>query len=230
MWPLITSGIGLGIIDSLNPFTISAQAVLQALVKKTHHIWYYILGTFISYFIGGLLVIYGMDKVFSAFYRHVMAAYSGVIFSVEITVGIGLVFLGAFLLYKRKTVSPASKTKEKEIAPPKSVAPVFLLILGASNTIGDLPTAIPYLIFIAQLVEASISMGSVLFLLLVYNVIYILPLVLLFFLYLFNRDKVDNFIGKFRKKATKISEWAAIVVPITAGLFLGIHGYVNLFL
>ncbi|WP_393965618.1 GAP family protein [Exiguobacterium sp. S22-S28] len=229
MWPLITSGIGLGLIDSLNPFTISAQAVLQALVKKTHHIWYYIFGTFISYFIGGLLVIYGMDKVFSSFYRHIMATYSSVIFSIEITVGIGLVFLGAFFLYKRKTASPTIKIKEKKITPPKSVTPSFLLILGVSNTIGDLPTAIPYLIFIAQLVEASISMTSVIFLLLIYNVIYILPLVLLFLLYLSNRNKVDEFIEKFRKKSEKISEWAGIIVPIVAGLFLGIHGYINLF-
>lgn len=114
MWLLITSGIGLGLIDSLNPFTISAQAVLQALVKKTHHIWYYIFGTFISYFTGGILVIYGIDKVFSSFYRHIMATYSSVIFSIEIAVGIGLVFLGALFLYKRKTASPTSKIKWKK--------------------------------------------------------------------------------------------------------------------
>ncbi|MDN7240629.1 GAP family protein [Planococcus sp. N028] len=229
MWPLLSTGVGLGLIDSLNPFTISAQAVLQALVKKSYHIWYYIFGTFISYFIGGLLVIFGIDKFFSTFYGSIMAEYSNIIFSLEITLGIGLVFLGAFLLYKKKKASPSSNKKEKKIAPPKSVTPLFLLFLGVSNTIGDLPTAIPYLIFIAQLVEASISMGSVLFLLLIYNIIYILPLVILFFLYIFNKDKVDTTIEKLRRKVANISEWAAIILPTAAGVFLGIHGYISLF-
>lgn len=61
MWSLLLIGISLGLLDCLNPFTISTQVVLQPFVKKPHHVLYYIVGTYLSYLFGGMLVYWGID-------------------------------------------------------------------------------------------------------------------------------------------------------------------------
>jgi cytochrome c biogenesis protein CcdA len=242
MWTLLLIGISLGLLDCLNPFTISAQAVLHTLVKKTHHVLYYIVGTFLTYFIGGIFVFFGIDKVISLFLKNIMTSHGIVIFSIEIALGIGLFLLGAFLLYKQikkiktdKSISgeqtedcvKGENTRERKFAP-KHIKPVYLFFLGASNTIFDLPTGVPYLLFIAQIVEAKLTIGKVLFLFTFYNLIYILPLVALFILHLLLKEKAEKITEKIKTKIAFLSGWAAIIIPIALGVFLGIHGYNNL--
>ena len=51
-------------IDSLNPVAITQQFVLQGLVKKRHHIWFYIMATAIVNFIVGMFVYFGLRSNF----------------------------------------------------------------------------------------------------------------------------------------------------------------------
>lgn len=104
---------------------------------------------------------------------------------------------------------------------------MFLFFFGAANTVGDLPTAIPYLIFIGKLVEAKQFDLAALLLLVIYCLVYILPLIIVFFLYLFSKKKLDSLTEKLRAKFSIISEWAVIVVPVVAGGFFGIHGCIS---
>ena len=233
MWSLLLIGISLGLLDCLNPFTISTQVVLQPFVKKTHHVLYYIAGTFLSYLLGGVFVYWGIDKIIAKFWNNIMASHSEVIFSIEVVLGIGLVILGFFFFYRRiqkkKAIEAGKQVEEKKAAAPKSVNPVFLFFFGAANTIGDLPTAFPYLMFIAKIVEAKLSIGLVLLLLVFYCLVYIMPLLIIYVLYAFNKKKLERLIEKLQRKAAAIGEWATIVFPAAIGVFFSIHGCICLF-
>ena len=233
MWSLLVTGIGLGLVDCLNPFTISTQVVLQPFVKKSHHVLYYIAGTFLTYLIGGVLIYWGIDKVIAAFWDRIMASHGDVIFSIEIVLGVGLVVLGFVFLHRRiqkkKALDAGKQTDEQTAAVPKSVKPAFLFFFGAANTVGDLPTAFPLLIFIAKIVEAKVAFGAILLLLTLYCLIYIMPLLIIYGLYVANRKKMERLIEKVRQKAAAIGEWASIVFPAAIGVFFSIHGCVSLF-
>lgn len=233
MWSLLLIGISLGLIDSLNPFTISTQVVLHAFVKKTHHILYYIIGTFVTYWLGGICAYWGMDKIIMTFIGGFMERYSETVFSLEVILGIGLTIVGFFFLYRRikkeKMTLSENQTEKKKVTAPKSVKPAFLFLIGASNTIGDLPTAFPYLIFIAKVSDGNYSIGEVLVLLAIYTLVYVMPLILMYLLYLYNKKKFEKIIEKVKQKLAGVSEWATIILPTVAGVALGIHGCMNLF-
>ena len=206
MYNLLILAISLSFVDSFNPFTISTQVVLQELVKKTYHILYYILGTFISYLIGGFLVYWGFDKVISALVHNIMSENSTLIFSLEVALGIILIIGGIFLLYRRLKTRKKPIKARKTASNPKSVNRVFLFLLGASNTVGDLPTAIPYFLFIGKIVQAKLSIIDAVILLVIYSFIYVLPLIVIFFLYLFSKKKIEVIIEKIKPMIVLISK------------------------
>ena len=232
MWSLLLIGISLGLLDCLNPFTISTQVVLQPFVKKTHHVLHYIAGTYLSYLVGGVFVYWGIDKVIATVWSSIMASYSAVVFSLETVLGIGLVISGFFFFYRRmrkkKMIEAGEQISEKKMTVPKSVNPVFLFFFGAANTIGDLPTAFPYLAFIAKIVEEKLAIGAVLLSLVLYCLVYILPLLVIYGLYSYNKKKMEHLIEKVQQKTASIGEWAAIALPAAAGLFFVIHGCIRL--
>lgn len=55
------------------------------------------------------------------------------------------------------------------------------------------------------------------------------PEIIVFFLFLLSRKKLERLIEKVQTKVVAISEWAAIIVPAAAGMFFGIHGCISLF-
>ena len=233
MWSLLLLGVSLGLLDSLNPFTISAQVVLQPFVKKTHHVLYYIVGTYLAYVIGGVFIYWGIDKVISAVWSRIMASHSALVFSLEVALGIAFVVL-AFVFFfrqkkKKKTLEADQQADEKTPAAPKSVKPLFLFFFGAVNTVGDLPTAFPYLIFIAKIVDAKLPAWTALLFLALYCLIYILPLLIIYGLYALNKKRMEGFIEKLQAKVAAISQWAIIVLLAIIGLFFIIHGCIRLF-
>ena len=62
---LIFTTIFTSAADSLNPVAITQQFILQGMVKKPKHIWFFILATGITNFIGGLMAYYGLVAVIS---------------------------------------------------------------------------------------------------------------------------------------------------------------------
>lgn len=226
MWKLLPVGIGLGLIDCLNPFTISTQIVLSPFVKKRHHIIYYIVGTYLSYLVGGILVYWGIDKLLAQWWRGFMAAHSTLVYSLETLLGAVLIAVAVILFVRHRRKAHSSKAKEAK--PPRSVHPVFLFLFGASNTIGDLPTAFPYLIFIARVVDAELSILPVVALMVIYCFIYTLPLFIIYFLYLWSKSKLERLIEAVRKKFAALASWATIILVAGVGVFLIIHGCMNL--
>lgn len=233
MLSLLLAGLGLSLVDCINPFTISAQVLLLTFVKKTYHVMYYVFGTYLTYVTGGLFVYWGIDKMLAEFWDGIMESHGALIYSLEILLGIGLVIYGILSLRKwlKKRNSSAADVRSADKAPsaPKSVKPLFLLFFGAVNTVGDLPTAIPYLVFIAKLIETKVPIGAVVLLILLYCLIYVLPLIIIYVLYVFCKQKMERVLDKAKKIMTAVSEWAVIVFPAALGIFIAVRGTVRLF-
>lgn len=204
--------------DSLNPIAITQQFVLQGLVKKPNHIWFFILATGVTNFIGGLMSYYGLLSVLSSFHRFLSDKYRQGIFITLLIVGITTIFLAIYFInIKRKSSNQQIEEKDKQAIriKIKSVSPFSLAVLGAIATITELATALPYFAFLAVLLNYELTVIQLILILFIYNFIYSLPLMILYFIYKMKQDAFERFYLNIKKQ---ISKYSTLIVPLV--LFL----------
>lgn len=235
MWGLLVSTILTSAADSLNPIAITQQFVLQGMVKKPKHIWFFIIPTGLTNLAGGFLAYFGLVAFIGEFFGALIEKYGQIVFTCELILGIVFLIAVCYLIQNTKIESlrrqirslNSGKSKSSDEAEAarkiKSVSPMALLALGAGATISELTTALPYFAFLAILFNYHPSLIQVTFILVVYNTIYTLPLMILYFVYVKTQDKFDRLYAIIK---TQMAKWANVIAPAAAGvigLFLVFH-------
>lgn len=229
MLGLLFSTILTSTADSLNPFAITQQFVLQGMVKKPNHIWYFIIPTGVTNLIGGFLVYFGLVAFIGNFFNKLIENYGLFIFTAELILGIAFLIGVGILLRNQKNQSLKKQLQSSDssqqscidsneaeaVSKIKSVSPVALIALGAGATISELTTALPYFAFLAILFNYQLTLFQVSFILILYNTIYTLPLIVLYFIYIKAQDKFDRIYKIVKLQVTK---WANILAPTLVGI------------
>lgn len=225
MWALVLSTIVTSAADSVNPIAISQQFVLQAMVKKANHILFFIIAIAVTNFIGGLLAYFGLITPISRFFMWILGQYGQIIFTFELILGICFLVAVSHKLQSTKIAAlkklmPSSQSsnendEQKSKTKIKSVSPLSLTLIGILATLSELTTALPYFAFLAILFQYQISALSVIGILILYNIIYSLPLIVLYIIYIKAREKFDCFYTFLKLKMEKL---ATIFVPIVLGM------------
>lgn len=231
---LIITTIFTSAADSLNPVAITEQFILQGMVKKPKHIWFFILATSITNFIGGLMAYYGLVAIISNIFDFILKKLVPQIYIIELIIGIvALILVLYFVLNEKiKKNNNNEETKNKNSIEDeklqiskkiKSVSPFSLFILGVIATITELATAFPYFAFLAVLLNYEVSLLSVIIILLIYNFIYSSPLMILYFIYIKKQDLFEEFYLFMKEKMEK---WSVVIMPLifaVVGLFTIFH-------
>jgi cytochrome c biogenesis protein CcdA len=165
--------IGIALPDSLNP-TLIVGALYEALGSRPfRRTLAFTVGAFLVTLGGGLVLAVGLGDLILALLPKLSRTVK---WAVMTAVGAALVGGAAVLWLKRNSVAesepPSGRARAK--ASDDGGAP---LLIGAGIAGVEFLTAFPYFAAIAMVVGASVSTGSKMFLLLLYNVIYLLPLV-----------------------------------------------------
>jgi len=187
-----------GLIDSLNPFSIGLQIVLLSQTNKKYDTIYYILGTFVTYFIGGILIFFGVDYFISNYLDYILTTQNPIIYVVESILTFLLIFFVVKALLNKQIQN------EKEI---KSVNPIILFSLGAVGTIFDIPTSIPYIAFLSKMITLDYSIAKVIPYLLFYNFVYLFPMIVIQIVYLFYHEKIIGKLKRIKIVINKINKW-----------------------
>ena len=143
---LIFTTIFTSAADSLNPVAITQQFILQGMVKKPKHIWFFILATGITNFIGGLMAYQGLVAVISNIFDFILKKLVPQIYIIELIIGIvALILVLYFVLNEKiKKINKGDEFKNKSSMEDekaqiskkiKSVSPFSLFILGVVATI-----------------------------------------------------------------------------------------------
>lgn len=221
--------------DSLNPVAITQQFVLQSLVKKPKHIWFFILATGVTNFTGGLMVYYGLVAIVSTLFTTVLLTHQQNLLILELITGIMMLILACYVvldqrikcaIYKGQLQNEDNQEmKDQQIIAEKikSVSPIALIVLGVLATITELATALPYFAFLAVLLNYKLTFLQVISILLLYNFIYSSPLMMLYFIYRKKQVLFDKLYKLIKKKVTK---WASVIIPtlfIITGIVLLFH-------
>jgi cytochrome c biogenesis protein CcdA len=165
MTELIAPILLFGLADSLNPATIAVAVVLATGRGPVPRLLLYTLGTGVTYFLGGLLLVLGPAGILHALLHRkpTTAGHVG-----EVVVGvIGLAATAWIWTRKPESV-------EKRV--PTDVSPPRALLIGAGITLVDLPTALMYFGAIALIARANIASAAEVGLLIVFNLAYVVPL------------------------------------------------------
>jgi cytochrome c biogenesis protein CcdA len=216
MLRLIGLVVSIGLADSLNPTTIAPALYIATGERPAVRVAEFTFGVFAVYFIGGAAIALGPGQLILSLVpspgpdtRHV----------IEIVAGAVLVAVALVLWNTRGRLS----TRRMPQVAGRSSA-----VLGATITAVELPTAFPYFAVIAAIVGSGFGPWRQLFLLLLFNVCFILPLIGIVLTLVFAGDRAERLLGIGRNFLER--NWPVVLsgLLLVAGLFvlmLGITGF-----
>jgi cytochrome c biogenesis protein CcdA len=164
---LVVAGIGLA--DSLNPSTIGPALLYAVRSHRPFQLLAFTAGVFLTSFAAGAVIVAGPGQLLVDKIPHLSAHTKAL---GEVGLGVALVILSAVLWHFRGHVS---RTIAKE--PGSGLRGAFTL--GVGVILVELPTAVPYFGALAVISGSKKSLPTQLGLVVVFNVAFVLPLVLI---------------------------------------------------
>jgi cytochrome c biogenesis protein CcdA len=212
--------ISIGLADSLNPSTIAVALYLATGERARGRVMEFTLGVFAVYFIGGAAIALGPGQLLLSLVPHPNHTTRYV---VELVAGAAMILAAALLWHHRQRLS------QRE-APRLDPAGRASWVLGASITAVELPTAFPYFAAIAAIVGSGAGPIRQLFYLLLFNVCFVLPLLVIVGVLTFGGDQTERLILRVRNFLER--RWPVVLAAVLlfAGVIvivLGVTGLTN---
>lgn len=212
MTTLLLTTIITSFLDSLNPFAISQQFMLQGTIKKRHHILYYIMTMFLTNYTCGVLAYYGLLNPILYFIYDMIDEHPTLVYITKLMIIFVLTCITISSLYRIKHPRKQKETQENpHLFSTHTMNPYYLMIIGFLTTISELSTSLPYFTFLAILFSYQLSILELFTILFLYNIIYCLPLFLMYFIYQRKQAYFDRFYS-YIKRCT--NRWIPYLMPI----------------
>ena len=226
MWILLGTVITTSFFDSLNPSAIAQQMLLQAMVKNKRHIWFFIFGIGTANLPLGLAIYYGIATWVSKLLSKAIESYPWYVYGAAVGAGILCLLLGIRLIVKTKLNTKNKGEETSEVKNPAQLSPLSLFFLGAAFCAVELTSAFPYFGFLAVLTTYNLIFPLVLVFIMIYNFMYILPLILIYFTY--NKLQGTSVIKKIESILSKVAAYVVPVVVTLLGVLLLYYGIYSL--
>jgi cytochrome c biogenesis protein CcdA len=231
MLRLLVLMITIGLTDSLNPSTIAPAMYMATGERAAVRVAEFTIAVFVVYLSGGALIALGGGELVTSLVpdldiRHTVR-YVG-----ELVAGVLLIGAATMVWRRRHRLVarglPGSDPKRRSS-----------LLLGASITAVELPTAFPYFAAIAAIVGSGLGVAREFMLLLVFNVCFVLPLIGIVLTLVFAGDRANELLARgrvfFERRWPHLLCALIFLVGLVALLFgatgiaAGIHGRVGRF-
>jgi cytochrome c biogenesis protein CcdA len=218
MLRLIGLVISIGLADSVNPTTIAPALYLAAGEHPRRQVLQFTVAVFAVYLVGGLVIALGPGELLLTLIPHPGRRLSYVL---EVVAGLAMVIAGLFLWGHRRRLG------HRELKTPRAGGRSSA-ILGATITALELPTAFPYFAAIAALVGADLDVVQVVVLLVLFNVCFILPLLVILATLTFAGTDAKRMLTACRVKLE--ANWPVVlaVLALVAGVFVTLLGVTGL--
>ena len=193
--------LSMGLLDSLNPSAIAVTIIqLSSDKKPILKALAYILGIFVTYFSLGI-VLFGLYSYFGnnldfGFLTNLINNPPIWAYYLQLIFGIFLCIYSVFYFLP--------KTASKKINMQSKPSLLLSFGLGATITLIESATALPYFGAISTIYLANVGFLTSLILLFAYNIIFVLPPLILVSIYSFFPAKFDIFIFKVKTFFVKV--------------------------
>jgi cytochrome c biogenesis protein CcdA len=208
----------IGLADSLNPSTIFPALYLASGQHARRDVLRFTAGVFAVYLVGGLVIAFGPGQLLLSIVPRPGRTVS---YSLELAAGLAMLTAWAYLWSRRERLA------QRKVRTPRRVGRSSAL-LGATIMVVELPTAFPYFAAIAAIVAADLNPVKQILLIVLFNVCFVLPLLLVFTLLELAGPKAKDLLARWRARLE--SRWPLVlaVVALLAGLFVTFLGATGL--
>ncbi|EOZ3720382.1 GAP family protein [Klebsiella pneumoniae] len=203
---------GLALVDALNPFTVAAQAYLLGTARPMPRSIAFLLGTFATYFAGGVLLLEGWSLLLA---RVLPLVPSWGIPAGEVVLGL---LVGGFAAW-----SFAKASAGAPFTPPSDLSIGATLTFAFGSTVADLSSALPYFGAVNQIAAMQAGLPIRFLALSWYNLLYCVPLIALIAARaILSPDASEALFGRMRRGI----DWAfaKLLPPIMALASLALIG------
>lgn len=202
---------GIAVVDSLNPGTVGPALVLAVSAKPARHVLEFAAGFFVVNVAGGILIAAGLSALPSPSdsLRHVAAEVAGA----------ALIVGAVVLLRMHERLTRPKPEKEKPARRSGSA-----VLLGGGLALAELPTAFPYFAALAAIDAADLSRAKEFALIVVFNLLFLLPVLVIAVLIAFFPEAWQRFIDPFRRWMR--AHWPQVLAAVFAvgGVALVVYG------
>jgi len=203
MTTLIGYLIPIVIADVINPVLLAA--VVYALASRRPYATSIsvLAGWFSVYLLAGVILAEGIDWISAR-----LASPGPIEFGVQLAVGALMLWVGIQAM--RASAPPRRTAKKPEFNESRGLGAGAAFLLGASINLIGLPFALPYFAAVDQIVKADPEYVTGLFVLVLYNILYILPFLMVIALQAIFRERS-------RPWLERLSYWmerlASVLIP-----------------
>ncbi len=217
MLQLIGLALSIGLADSMNPSTIAPGLYLAMGQRPRTGLIQFTLGVFAVNFVGGAAIALGPGQALLALVPKPSATTRYIL---ETVAGASMLVASVVLWRKRKSLA------RRELPSP-SADGKSAVWLGITIGAIELPTAFPYFAVIAAVVGSGFGPIRQLVLLAIYNLAFVLPLILMIVILFVAPDRAAAILSRSRDWLQR--RWPTLLagLALVAGLFvitLGITG------
>jgi cytochrome c biogenesis protein CcdA len=192
-------------IDSANPTTVGPALYLATTKNARSSVASFTVGVFAVSFVGGAILTFGPGRLLIG---AVPRPGEDMKHAIEIGLGVVALVAAAVLWAMRSRLSGRAHQKEQQVGRSS-------FLLGAGIMLVELPTALPYFAVIAALVESDVRRLSQLLLLVLFNVIFVAPLVVILGVRLVASDKAVERMGRLR---VGLHRRMGVLIPVAVAL------------
>ncbi|MEU9603348.1 GAP family protein [Streptomyces sp. NPDC048057] len=212
--------LGLAVVDSLNPSALAVTLYLVLTAKPfASRVLAYVGGIFSTYLAIGTLLMLGLD-VAGAWIDE--AVSSDASFVVQGVIGVGMVIYGSF--------PPGGRNRPPKERKPRSLQPRTVFFLGVGITLVEFSTAFPYIAALGVIGGSDMAFYQWFPLLVGYNLVMVLPPLLIAGVYGVLRERVEPLIvalgERLRRGARK--NWLDLCIAVGVILILSCVAHFDL--
>jgi cytochrome c biogenesis protein CcdA len=185
---LLPAIVGLAVVDSINPSALLATIALLLRGRAARPlVVIYVAAVLLTYLAVGLALTLGLGLTPETLVES-DAAY--------LAQGV----LGAGMLAYAVLAPGRGRRPVAEPRLPAVTRPAAVFALGVAVTVLELPTALPYLGAVGAITRADLAVGDWLPLLALYNLIFVLPPLLLLAGHVVGGERADALLGRLRRR------------------------------
>jgi len=197
--------VSVGLADSLNPSTVGPALVLATGEHGALRVLSFAAGVFVVFSAGGVLLVVGFGQAALAALPH---PDSRTLHLIELGAGGVLLLIAlAFVLLRHRVPSDVLNRR------PATTRATFLL--GAGIAAVELPTALPYFGVAAAIVASGRGVAQQLFLLLLFNIAFVAPLLAVATLRAAGGSRFDKSLARFERR---LERWTPVLIPTVLGV------------
>jgi cytochrome c biogenesis protein CcdA len=200
---LVALVVSIGLLDSANPSTVGPALYLATTPDARRSVAEFVAGVFAVNLVGGLVLTFGPGQLLI---DAVPRPGRELKHEIELAFGVAALVVALVLWLLRRRLSGHVHQREHQVEGSS-------LLLGAGITAVELPTAFPYFAVIAALVASDARAPAKVAFLVLFNVLYVAPLLVILLLRLLADDNAVVRLERFREA---LHRRMGVLLPVAA--------------